>query len=70
MWNAKPMLKDYEYSWYSNQIKIKTYQFSSLGVYFAAGAVLYVYAKVQQKRDPANWSTFIPSPDTVKEEKR
>ncbi|MBU5628119.1 APC family permease [Oscillibacter sp. MSJ-2] len=40
----------------------------ALGVYFAVGAVLYVYAKVQQKRDPANWTTFIPSPDTVKEE--
>ena len=24
MWNAKPMLKDYEYSWYSNQIETKT----------------------------------------------
>lgn len=35
MWNAEPMLKDYEYSWYSNPIEIKTYQFSasfSLGV--------------------------------------
>ena len=40
----------------------------ALGVYFAGGAVLYIYAKVQQKRDPANWTTFIPSPDTVKEE--
>ncbi len=29
MWNAKPMLKDHEYSWYSNQIETKTYQFSS-----------------------------------------
>ena len=37
----------------------------ALGVYFLMGFILYVYAKVQQKKDPKNWAPFIPSPDTV-----
>lgn len=56
------------YCLYQCVIAMDTDTWIALGVYFAVGAVLYAYAKVQQKRDPKNWNTFVPSPDTVKEE--
>ena len=36
-----------------------------LGIYFAIGAILYVYAKYKQKTDPAEWHPFIQSPDNT-----
>lgn len=35
----------------------------ALGIYFAIGLLLYLYAKHMQKKDPRNWAPFIPSPD-------
>lgn len=40
----------------------------ALGIYFAIGALLYVYAKYKQKTDPAEWRPFIPSPDNSQTE--
>jgi len=36
----------------------------ALGIYFALGVVLYIYAKVQQKKNPEQWNIIILSPDT------
>lgn len=40
MWNVKPVLEDYEYSWYHDQIQTKTYQFLSS---FLVGVELKIY---------------------------
>lgn len=40
----------------------------ALGIYFFIGALLYMYAKYQQRHDPVNWEPFIPSPTNTTEE--
>lgn len=79
MWNTKPMLKDYEYSWYNIPIKIKTYPFSStfeLGIELKvhkAGRICYgmLMAQVQphSKKNYVDISLAYTHKNIVKYEK-
>ena len=51
---------------YQGIIAMDLATWTALGVYFAIGFVLYLYAKSKQKSDPNNWKFVIQNPDTVK----